>query len=293
MPRTPTVPDALRGRIFRGRDIVARGLLTRAQLRSSAWRQVRRGIYVDARVPVDHGLAVAAAAMILPKGGLIAGRSAAWLYGVHQTAADDPVDVLVPAKFARWALAGISVHAEQIPPADVGTLAKRRVTTCPRACIDIARWHDVIVAVPIIDAMLASRLVTALDVRAQLGNAMCSGLAQAQHTLALCDGRAESPPESVLRVRLILAGLPAPVPQHEVWLDGQFIARLDLAWPEAKVAVEYDGAWHAASGQLGRDRRRLNALIASGWTVIHVTAADMHALTGVIDQLRVLLRHSA
>jgi hypothetical protein len=44
---------------------------------------------------------------------------------------------------------------------------------------------------------------------------------------------------------------------------------------EPLVAVEYDGAWHGRPGQLAHDRRRLNALVAVGWTVLHVTAADM------------------
>lgn len=145
------------------------------------------------------------------------------------------------------------------------------------------------VAVPIIDAMLATRLFTAPDLRAQFGRAAGHGIGRARRTLGLCDSRAESPPESALRVRLILAGLPAPVPQYEVWLHGRFVARVDLGWPEVKVAVEYDGAWHGAPGQLGKDRRRLNALIAAGWTVIHATAADMHHLTPVIDHVRALV----
>ncbi|WP_222263215.1 endonuclease domain-containing protein [Modestobacter marinus] len=82
--------------------------------------------------------------------------------------------------------------------------------------------------------------------------------------MALADGRAESPPESRLRVLLTMAGLP-PVPQWSVRrADGVFIARVDLAYPAVRLAVEYDGAWHGEPGQLGRDRRRLNALVAAG-----------------------------
>src|SRR5262249_3712366 len=44
----------------------------------------------------------------------------------------------------------------------------------------------------------------------------------------LADGRAESPPESILRLYWIDAGLPWPVPQLEVWVDGKLIARLDI-----------------------------------------------------------------
>ena len=53
-------------------------------------------------------------------------------------------------------------------------------------------------------------------------------------------------------------------------------ARLDFAYPGLRLAVEYDGAWHAAPGGLARDRRRLNRLTAAGWRVVFVTADDLH-----------------
>ena len=55
------------------------------------------------------------------------------------------------------------------------------------------------------------------------------------------------------------------------------------------MAIEYDGAWHGRPGQLARDRRRLNALVAAGWTVLHVTAADLHEPGEVVRAVRALL----
>jgi very-short-patch-repair endonuclease len=75
-----------------------------------------------------------------------------------------------------------------------------------------------------------------------------------------------------MRVLLMLDGL-EPVPQYVLWLDEQSSARLDLAFPELKVAIEYDGDWR--DGQLwalNRDRERLNRIHALGWYVIFVTA---------------------
>ena len=49
-----------------------------------------------------------------------------------------------------------------------------------------------------------------------------------------------------------------------------------FAWPEAKVAVEYEGAWHGESPQqVAADRDRLIRLADAGWTVIFVTARDL------------------
>lgn len=69
--------------------------------------------------------------------------------------------------------------------------------------------------------------------------------------------------------------MPAPVPQFAVRVDGRFVARVDLAWPDLRVAVEYDGVWHAEPGRFARDRRRLNRLQAAGWRVVFVTAEDL------------------
>ncbi|MGY1661366.1 endonuclease domain-containing protein [Geodermatophilus sp. SYSU D00705] len=88
---------------------------------------------------------------------------------------------------------------------------------------------------------------------------------------------------------LALAGLPA-IPQFTVRdADGSFVARVDLAHPEQRVAVEYDGAWHADPTQLVRDRRRLDALVAAGWTVLHVTAADLRDPEALVARVRALL----
>ena len=64
--------------------------------------------------------------------------------------------------------------------------------------------------------------------------------------------------------------------EFEVIHEGRLIARVDFAWPDRMVAMEYDGLWHAEKGQFARDRARLNALREAGWVVVFVTAADMH-----------------
>ena len=88
-----------------------------------------------------------------------------------------------------------------------------------------------------------------------------------------------------MRVLLALAGLVA-VPQYTVRdRGGAFLARVDLAFPEHRLAVEYDGAWHGERGQLTRDRRRLNRLTAAGWRVLFVTAADLRAPDTIVARV--------
>jgi hypothetical protein len=59
-----------------------------------------------------------------------------------------------------------------------------------------------------------------------------------------------------LRALVASAGLPRPVQQHRVLLpDGT--VKLDAAWPEVKLAVEFDGAaFHTDPVARRRDLRR-------------------------------------
>jgi very-short-patch-repair endonuclease len=53
------------------------------------------------------------------------------------------------------------------------------------------------------------------------------------------------------------------------------IARVDLAYPDARLAIEVDGhAFHSSRRDWQRDRHRQNALIRLGWRVYRVTWED-------------------
>jgi very-short-patch-repair endonuclease len=102
------------------------------------------------------------------------------------------------------------------------------------------------------------------------------GGARARRVLPEADPRAESPMESVLRWLLHEAGLPAPVLQLEVRNgEGSFLGRVDLAWPDRKVIVEFDGDVHRDRKVFVEDIRRQNRLIAAGWTILRFSSADV------------------
>ena len=159
-----------------------------------------------------------------------------------------------------------------------------------RTAVDIARTDPVLDSVPALDVLLAGGIIGLHELRdAAAGLKDVRGARWARQAASLADRRAESQPESRLRVILALAGLHA-VPQFTVRdATGAFAGRVDLAFPAHRVAVEYDGAWHGAAGQLGRDRRRLNRLAAAGWVVFHVTARDLYDVDGLLAALRALL----
>ena len=143
-------------------------------------------------------------------------------------------------------------------------------------------------AVVAVDRMVAAGVVDLDAVRAR---AAVPGAAspRVRRVLSRADGLAESPQETRLRLLVVDGGLPAPVAQYVVEHEGRFVARVDLAWPALRVAVEYDGAWHAEPGQFARDRRRLNRLQAAGWQVVFVTAADLHRPADLVMRVRAAL----
>ncbi len=71
-------------------------------------------------------------------------------------------------------------------------------------------------------------------------------------------------------------GFPEPQRQFVVRADGRFVGRVDLAFPQWRVAIEYESfEWHLGATALLRDSQRRNALIGSRWTVLTATAEDV------------------
>ena len=87
--------------------------------------------------------------------------------------------------------------------------------------------------------------------------------------------------ESEARLVMIDGGLPTPVLQHEVVDTNSRTWRLDFAWPEYRVAAEYDGvAWHSGEEAFFRERRRTSALQELGWVAIPIVAEDVRRRPG-------------
>jgi len=290
----PPIPRQLTGAPFLGSAAVAAGLVTRKRLLGPSFRRVLHGVYVSRGLAVDHGVKCRAAALLLPETCALSGVSAAWCYGVRLASTSHAVIASTSGAVHVEGARGIRVHRTPLDPVDVIVRDGLPLTIPVRAAWDIATLEPPDDAVPFIDAMIRAGLLTANELRTRV--ALSGGLwrvTRVRQAVDLVDGRSESPPESRIRVVVIRAGLPRPIPQFEIRLDGRFIARVDLAWPEARVAVEYDGSHHADVLQMRRDRRRLNALVHAGWTVIHATAADLADPSILLDQIRAALRRTA
>jgi hypothetical protein len=282
------MPDVLRRGPFRGTRAVASGLVSRAQLRSSGWRRLFRDVYVCADRPVDHRLRTVAAALLLPPGAAICGRSAADLFGAGLADTLDDVTVATPTSWRG--MPGMQVCRRPLRAGDTRLFAGIPVTTPLATAYELARSLPLEEAVVWLDALGHARNLTRAQMRAQCqAHRGEPGWLLATRAVDLCDPRAESPPESRVRLWLAQAGVPAPIPQYQVLHEGEFVARVDLAWPQVAVALEYDGQWHADPGQLGRDRRRIRTLTALGWYVYPVTSADLHHPDALVANIRAVL----
>jgi very-short-patch-repair endonuclease len=84
--------------------------------------------------------------------------------------------------------------------------------------------------------------------------------------------------ETRLRIRLIRAGLPRPAVQYEVRDEYGFVlARVDLAYPAAQLAIEYDGAVHFDRYRADRDRQRDATLASHGWETLRLVRDDVES----------------
>jgi G:T-mismatch repair DNA endonuclease (very short patch repair protein) len=151
-----------------------------------------------------------------------------------------------------------------------------RWTDRTRTALDLIRRGPLDDAVVLLDQLVEAGVADLGAVRqAAAALPRCRGSKQAREAAALADGLAQSPPETRLRLIMHRAGLPAPIAQFTVRNGAVFIARVDFGYPDLKLAIEYDGLWHGERAQFFRDRRRLNKLLAAGWRVLFVTAADL------------------
>ena len=292
MTRSRRRPDHLALQVFRGTEARAGGVLTPKQLRSGNWTHLRRDVYADAILEDDHRLRCRAAMLVLPAGTALCGLSAALVHGVDH-AADRHTDVHVyPAVGKRLGPhAGVRVHTGRLAATDLVRIGDDLCTSAARTAWDLGRWLPFRESVPVIDGLLAIDAVSDADLAAYARSAFGQrGSRRAADAFALTDGRAQSRPESVLRVRLIGAGLPKPVAQLAIVLPNGITLHPDLAWEEYRVAAEYDGVWHGDADQFHRDRRRLNLLVASGWLVLHVTSQRMRTdFPDVVKEIRAAL----
>jgi hypothetical protein len=261
---------------FRGSGAVQRGLLTERVLRGHRYRRLFHDIYLAAGAPADLTARSHAASLLASGLGVLSGYSAAELLGARCAPAEANAELTVPGGDLREQ-PGLTVHRDLLVDDEITDAAGLLVTTALRTAWDLARWLPTVEAVVAMDALARIGRFTpgaVLQIHGRYSRARWRR--RVPGVIDLSDPRAESPMETRSRLVLVLRGLPRPELQYPVFDQfGGFIARLDMAYPQLKLAMEYDGRGHLAAWQQESDARRLNLLGAAGWSVLRFTAPDV------------------
>jgi hypothetical protein len=115
--------------------------------------------------------------------------------------------------------------------------------------------------------------------------------------LHLADPKVESVGETRSMFCFSAQGLPRPETQYEIrYPNGEVAARVDFAWPERKVIVEFDGEekYHryrkpgeTIEQMVLREKRREDLIRElTGWTVIRITWADLEVPIATAKRIR-------
>jgi hypothetical protein len=223
----------------------------------------------------------------------VVGVSAAALHGTKWISPDFAAEL---CRADRRHPAGIRIHTYALEAEDLCWVDGMRVTTPARTAFDVARQHIPDRSIPLLDALVGATDLRIPDVL-KLAEARpgVRGRRRLHTVMSLVDGGAESPQETRVRLLLVRAGL--PVPQTQIRFTGDFGTvrgiRVDMGWPEWRVAVEYDGIQHWDDAeQRSWDIDRLAHLESLGWAVVRVSAAMLSRPDVIVERVTAKLRRA-
>jgi hypothetical protein len=194
------LPD-LRGP-FRGSAAVATGAITSGKLRGPQFRRIFRDVYLPAALPLTHEVRCQGAALILPAEAVITGRSAATLRGVPLARTEDPVEAVIGLHTRVFRRSGLDLRRCEIRDDETDVSSGIRLATRQRMAFDLLLDRPLPDAVADLDASLRGALVGEREMQLYLVGRHDRGIVQARRALELADPRAESHPESQMRVHL-------------------------------------------------------------------------------------------
>lgn len=182
-------------------------------------------------------------------------------------------------------------HRSPLAQNEVRHVGGMSLTSHARTLADIAANHPVVTALAIADHLLRNRLLDRADMERALANHPSRRTRELDPSVpAFASRHAESPGESWCRLELYRAGLPTPCEQVRICDDsGTFIGRVDFAWPELGIILEFDGAVkykENGSKALFQEKRREDALRALGWTVVRCVWSDLSRFDHVAAEIR-------
>lgn len=275
-------------------DEALRGGLTPRQVqhrvRTGQWIRLHPGVYLVGRRDPDQWASTRAAVAWAGSGAVASGLTAAWWWQLRDWA-PAAAEVTVPRTRSRRGPAGVVLRRRNLDPVDLVVLRGLPVTALPLTVLDAAAALGNDSGRPLVDRALQRRVSFA-----ELHAAYCRSFGRhgspwLGRVLRQAADGACSQAERVLHGLLRGARIDGWVVNHlvvlsgiEYWIDVAFVAR--------RLAVEVDGwAWHSDVDRFAHDRRRQNALVIAGWTVLRFTWHDLTSRPhAVVAQIRAVLQ---
>ena len=246
--------------------LTARTLRRRVQ--RDGWARVAPGVLLVGGHPWTDRARVRAVGLWAGQRGVISGPAAAWWHDMLPTAPDQ-VELTTARRCGLRARAGMRIRHRDLDRRDVVVVSGIALTAKPLTALETA------VAVrggaAFLDRALQKHVGFAPLYQSYCRNLGAYGGARVAELLVATADRADSAAERLIVKLLRGAGITG-------WERGVPFGpwTVDLAFPDAKVAVEVDGwAWHVDVDRFRADRRKGNALARAGWTVLRFTWHDV------------------
>ena len=168
-----------------------------------------------------------AAALVISPHAVVCDRTAAWVHGVDafryaELDVDPPLETYVLRGHRATNRPECNGGTRDLRPSDWTIIGGVRVTTPMRTALDLGCKLSRREAIAVMDALMREHGFTVVDLLRELRRYVRRrGVIQLRQLVPLVDGRAESSGESWTRIEIVDRGLPTPVPQHWVDVDGR------------------------------------------------------------------------
>lgn len=195
-----------------------------------------------------------------------------------------PLEIMCP-RGRRARHPGLLVHeTKTLDPVDVVSIDGIALTSVARTLFDLGGVCRAGLVELALENALRRGLVTEALLSQTVRRLSRPGRAGGPVLRALLDERAPdrrvtgSEMETLLLQAIRAHGLPEPRRQYEVWLGSHRVGRVDAAYVEARIAIEYDSdEFHTGRRATRRDRARRHDLIAASWLPIDVGPVDLRS----------------
>ena len=184
--------------------------MSRQTLRGERWLAPFAGVRIESSSATDLAVRCRALLSVVPPGSVVSGMSAAALRGwwiAGSVASDPTLDVTSPISM-DVRRQNVRCRRSQLRRGDVEFLRGIAVTSGARTLLDLARDISLIDLVVMTDAALSMRDCTIDDLAATAAFSHSRGIRRFRRMLELAEPKSESPMETLLRLVIVLSGLP-------------------------------------------------------------------------------------